>query len=58
MKELARLRILAAKAARLSLCVGDDATIIILKAYALECRLDADCREAHLANRDWHKRVV
>lgn len=58
MKETARLRTMAARATRLAGGIGDRATIIILQAYALECSLDADCRQADLDNAAWVKPAV
>jgi hypothetical protein len=53
MQEVRRLRELAAKAKRLSGGVGDPDTISRLKAYELDCRMDADAREAEIDNAAW-----
>lgn len=58
MEETARLRQMAAKALRLSKGVGDAATVITLTAYAAECGLDADAREADIDNAVWQKRPI
>lgn len=58
MQKTAHLRLMAAKALRLSRGVGDDATIMMLKAYSLECSLDADIREADIDNAAWIRPVA
>jgi|GEM_PF-6660122 len=55
MQKTAHLRRMAAKALRLSQGIGDVATITMLKAYAVECSLDADTREAGIDNAAWRK---
>ncbi len=55
MQKTAQLRLMAAKALRLSRGVGDDVTVTMLKAYSLECTLDADVREADIDNAAWKK---